>query len=329
MYNGCFMKTLQKQQNKDFVILNLTDTQMSEGAAFDDDDNVKTILEHTIKQLVERVKPDLIAISGDLGYGWQPKAYTVFGKFMDSFGIPWTFVWGNHDNEGGAEAIENIANEYLQYEHCLFEKGDKNLGSGNYVVTISENDQIVHGLIFMDTHDRIPYQNPDGTTTEVFAKLTPQQLEWYKQQVEHLQSLGCDETTLILHIPIYAYKLAIDEAYKPDLDKKQITVEQSYGGDCWNKGYEQSAGVCYEGVCCYPQDDGVFDLIQKFGSTKTVICGHDHINNAIINYKGVKLVYALKTGRGCYWHKDLNGGTVIKIADNGTTQVYHDYVDIK
>ena len=71
----------------------------------------------------------------------------------------------------------------------------------------------------------------------------------------------------------------------------------------------------------------MFDVITELGSTKHILCGHDHINNFIIRYKGVKFIYGLKTGNGCYWNPSLNGGTVFRITENGVTDVRHQYVD--
>jgi hypothetical protein len=51
------------------------------------------------------------------------------------------------------------------------------------------------------------------------------------------------------------------------------------------------------------------------------------VNNWIIPYRGIRLIYALKTGAGCYWEPALNGGTVLKIDGNGVADVYHEYVD--
>ena len=50
------------------------------------------------------------------------------------------------------------------------------------------------------------------------------------------------------------------------------------------------------------------------------------MNNFSINYRGVRLTYALKTGPGAYWEPEMNGGTVIKIGSRGLCDMYHEYV---
>ena len=84
----------------------------------------------------------------------------------------------------------------------------------------------------------------------------------------------------------------------------------------------------YEGIGSYGVDDGVFEIIRDSGSTKHVIVGHDHVNNWMINYQGVKLVFSLKAGAGCYWTPVLNGGTVLQIGSDGAECVYHEFVDV-
>lgn len=38
-------------------------------------------------------------------------------------------------------------------------------------------------------------------------------------------------------------------------------------------------------------------------------------------------VFLLKAGAGCYWDPRLNGGTVLRITENGVTEVWHEFVD--
>ena len=98
--------------------------------------------------------------------------------------------------------------------------------------------------------------------------------------------------------------------------------------DCFNPGYEDSFGVCYEGIASYPADNGFFDLIKELNHTKTVVCGHDHINSFCIKYEGVRLVYSLKTGCGCYWDKRLNGATLLTVNNQGNLTVEHIFANV-
>jgi beta-galactosidase GanA len=64
------------------------------------------------------------------------------------------------------------------------------------------------------------------------------------------------------------------------------------------------------------------------GSTKNIICGHNHVNNWVVKYDGVRFIFGTKTGSGSYWEPEINGGTVFTIDENGVESVRHEYVDI-
>ncbi len=320
------MITLQKKPGKDFKILNLTDPQLSTEEWAEGHKN-RTILTNTITELVEVTKPDLITISGDLAWAGHDASYDALADFLDSFNIPWAPIWGNHDNQDGPEFVEAVATRYLSRPLCVYEKGDKELGNGNYVIAIEENGKIVEGIIMMDSHDKSPYTAFDGTESNEWAKLTPNQLIWYREQIKMLKDLGCNDTTIILHIPIYAYREAWESAFNKSLDPASIKPENSADADNWNEGYAGSCGVKYEGISSYPADEGMFDVITELGSTKHILCGHDHVNNYIIKHKGIKFIFGLKAGAGCYWNPALNGGTVLSISENGVSDVWHQYVD--
>ena len=321
------MITLQKKKDKDFVVLNLTDPQLG-NSEWEEGHQNRQILEYTVRELVSRVSPDLITVSGDLAWAGHTVAYEKLANFLDSFAIPWAPVWGNHDNQEGPDAVDAVADAFLQHPYCVYEKGDPALGNGNYVIAVEEEGKIVEGIFMIDSHDRNCLQTEDGSPQEVWAKLIPEQLVWYQNEAKGLKEAGCLETTMILHIPFYAYHLAAEAAYRPDINRQGVTVQEAEGAEIWQKGYEKSIGVMYEGVSCYPGEDGVFEAIRQVGSTKYVIAGHDHVNNWMIDYEGVKLIYGLKAGVGCYWNPILNGGTVLQIGSEGVKEARHEFVDV-
>ena len=321
------MIRLQKKPGKDFVVLNITDTQL-DNAEWGDGHVNRQILEYTVTELIKRTQPDLITVSGDLAWAGNEHAYKMLALFLESFNIPWAPIWGNHDNQGGAEIIEKVANEYLTMPHCVYEKGDPAFGNGNYVIGIEENGKLVEAIFMLDSHDREKCVDENGTEQVFWAKLTKAQIAWYKEQADALKAKGCKDSTIILHIPIYAYRLAAGAAYKASIERKEVTIEQADGTECWNDGYTDSVGVQHEAISSHEFEDGVFEVIKEKAFTKHVVAGHDHVNNFMISYEGVKLIFALKTGAGCYWEPTLNGGTVLKINSDGVYNVAHEYVDI-
>lgn len=321
------MITLKKKANENFVVLNLSDTQLSL-EEWNRSHKGRKILEYTVSTLIDRVHPDLITISGDLCSEHQDEAYDVFADYFDSLEIPWAPIFGNHDNMSPPEKIDEFADRFLTHTHCIYEKGDEALGNGNFVIKIVENGKPVSAIIMIDSHEVIPFTDVDGSTKYSYESLRPEQIDWYRKQIAILKNEGCNDSTIILHTPIFAYRDATKKAYKESADLKTMKWEESLDEAVWNDGYKESCGLCREDICAPVFNDGVFEVLKELGHTKQVIAGHDHMNNYIINYDGITLIYATKTGIGCYYASDINGGTVFEIGENGIERAYQEMVDI-
>ncbi len=319
-----------KQPGKDFLILNLTDIQMSD-AQWKGSDAAYAVLDHTVRTLIDRVKPDLITVSGDIADNDGQAVYPAFGRYLDGFCIPWCTVWGNHDHNYGIPFLQEVVADYrASCKNFLFEAGQDALGYGNYLITVCVGERPIHALYMIDSHNRSKQPDENGVLRTVNDRLNAAQLVWYRDTALRLRAAGCQHSTVLQHIPIFAYNRAWDAAFDPTRDMTAISVKESYHGDCWREGYRDAFGVRYEQMPLgtYPHDDGVFALIKQLGFTQSYIAGHDHINNFCIPYQGVRLIYATHTGMGGYWHPEQNGGTVIAIADSGSARVYHEYVDV-
>lgn len=321
------MIKLTKNSERDFRLLNLTDPQLK-AEEWDENNQSGKIFKKTVETLIERVSPDLITLSGDLSYAGDFESYKNFADYFDSFKIPWTCCFGNHDNQDGDEAVQSVIDEYMKHKYFVFEKCDLKLGNSNFVILIEKNGKSAEGIILMDTHDRVPYKLDDCGKNQAWGYLTPEQLSWYSDRILELKEIGCNDTTLITHIPINAYLEAAKAAFKNPKEDKSVTLSDSYGSDIWNAGYENSYGVLHEPISAYPEDEGAFDLICKLGSTKNLLCGHNHVNNWVVEYKGVRFIFGTKTGNGSYWEPEINGGTVLSINENGVVSACHEYVDV-
>ena len=65
---------------------------------------------------------------------------------------------------------------------------------------------------------------------------------------------------------------------------------------------------------------------MELGSTKAMFYGHDHRNSAHINYGGIELCYALKTGITVYFKPGSLGGVVIDIDKSGNYTINRVYI---
>ncbi len=294
---------LIKPKDREFVILNFTDPHFA-------DYDVRTLMAipaaRTMKRLVKDVKPDLITVTGDIVCS-DSTHYSVhrFCALMESFGIPWAPVFGNHDNEGNCD-LNYLADVFLSCPHCLFKKGDPEMGCGNYIVHISEEDTdggrtVLQALIMMYHRDGYPSEK---------------QLRWYRWATDGLRELsgGKAQAALMLHIPLPEYQYAYEELW--DKEKKSWRPEAD------------ACGEIHEPVCCEKRDGvpfqrGLFDAVVSSGNTPNIICGHEHLNDFSVVYKGIRLTYALKVGKGSGAGFGLNGGTVMRVGGEGITRITH------
>lgn len=304
------MKVLNKAKDKDFVILNLSDPQMND-FEWADDHPYSPILKYTIDQLIQRNKPDLITVTGDLAYPGDLPSYEKFAQLFDSYQIPWTVVWGNHDHQSGIEPVLQVAELYKQHPLCLFEDGDPAYGNGNYFIGIKEDGKPVTVLFMIDSHNSVEMTLENGERKWVYDKLWPDQIQWISEMAKQFKTEGYKDAMMIQHIPLFAYRAAAAFAF-PD----------GKGGD------SDVYGQQHELIASHPYDEGALPVLKESKLITHVLAGHDHCNNFIVEQEGIKLMFACKTGPGCYWQSAMNGGTVITIGSDGIKDVHHDFVDV-
>ena len=307
-YTADYAVTLEKDPDKDFVVLNFSDIQLVAKEIFGE---AGQIAEATIAKAIEEVQPDLITLTGD--NSWCHTGYIRLCNFLDTFEIPWAAVMGNHDGGSGEKLYENFCG-YQMYnsKYGLFKFGPKDMGVGNYVINITENGKIIHSLYMMDTHTDT--QVPVSSYDHLWAN----QLDWYRWAVEGNNTIAgrTVESSVFYHIPCIEYRYAWDEAkYNPETGKYE------------NPAYADSFGFNEEAICSCSYDSGFFSLAKELGSTKNVIAGHDHVNCASIMYDGIRLSYSLTCSPGGYWEPYMNGGSTLTIGSDGHAVFAHHYVD--
>ena len=53
-------------------------------------------------------------------------------------------------------------------------------------------------------------------------------------------------------------------------------------------------------VYCSEYEDNLFETVLELGSTKAMFYGHDHLNNFVLEYKGVTLSYGYSVDYSAY-----------------------------
>lgn len=335
---------------EEFTILNLADVQLKESDIKKNSEAYRFFLESS-QRLIEQTNPDLITMTGDQSSNGSTAVVRAVGECINSYGIPWAPVFGNHDcaYSGDDNSLAKQAEIYRGFSECLFCDGPAGLNRvlenssdslGNYVVNLvritGDDFQVVRSLIFMNTGSSEKYKKSDYSGqrrygTLWYACLNRNQIEWYKQMVSSVQPYGKGEPVkagIFVHIPVFGYVYAASAAMRIPADiydtwlwvkgAKAISYEQSFRDDVWMPGYEDSYGVMHDEICGPPYDEGMFAAMKETGVTDFILAGHDHASNFNIKYDGINFVYGMKLGKTSYHDSSMMGGTVITISADGS-----------
>lgn len=299
---------------------------------------------NAVAAMVTAEKPDLVIITGDISYPVPFQAGTfnnkngakIFATLMESLGVYWVPVYGNHDTEAYSFYSREQLSEFYESDklnYCLFKAGDKDVdGSGNSAILVKNSDGIITQSLFLfDSHS---YTDGDyfGAMWK-YDNIHENQIEWYKKLVtefsnqnavaiantyideeekaEATKKFGTVPSLAFYHIPSEEYRLAWNE-YCDNGRKDTENVKYYYG----------TAGESKKVVYCGVHPDNLFETMQELGSTKGIFCGHDHLNNFSLDYKGIRLTYGLSIDylaySGIYKLGSQRGCTLITISPDGT-----------
>lgn len=343
-------------EGRDPVVLQLSDTQIidagqtREGRTGVDynlwaTDQIEERCYDYLTEVITEINPNFIIITGDVIYGEfddNGSVWTSFVQFMDSFEIPWSPVFGNHDNESKmgvdwqCEQLENA-------EYCLFEQ--KTLtGNGNYSVGIAQGGELKRVFYMLDTNgcgNASAESLANGHTTKSVG-FGSDQIAWYTEQISQLKAVSPDtKISFAYHIQqaIFAdayakYGFNQAEKYQDiNIDRLEDKAEGDFGyigrqlKGPWDSSYTVWKGMKALGV------DSVF-------------VGHEHCNSASVVYDGVRFQFGQKSSEydrfnflntdgtvgGNYGYSmpktstPLIGGTVIVLSeDNGAIEDGYNY----
>ncbi len=297
---------------------------------------------NAVAAMITAEKPDFVVASGDIAYPVPFQAGTfnnksgakLFAELMETLGVYWTACYGNHDTEAYSYyGRDDITAFYEQYPHCLMRDGAEGVdGYGNQVFNIVNSNGVITRSIFtVDSHSYV-----DGDIFGIFWKydsVHENQIEWYGETVKanqesnkmkHYASSDSQflqnnptalnpKSTVFLHVPFAEYKTAWDEyAANGYADTENVK---------WNYGTAGESGkIVYHGI----YEDNFFETMVEMQSTDSVFCGHDHLNNFSLNYKGIDLAYSYSVDYlayvGIYKLGSQRGCTVMNIAPDGTME---------
>lgn len=308
--------------DREFRVMQLTDIHIGGGFLSIKKDNMAL---NAVAAMITAEKPDLVIVTGDITYPVPFQAGTLnnklsaelFADLMEQLGVYWCLTFGNHDTEAYSYySREDISKVYLdeKYEHCLYQEGPEDTdGCGNYFINIKNTKgEITQSLIMLDSHSYV--DNDWLGALWKYDTIHENQVEWYAQELKKLQQENggvMPKSLAFFHISLPEYRDAWYE-YRDNGYSDTDDVQYVYG-----KAGEKD-------VVVYPSEYnyGFFDKILELGSTQGTFCGHDHLNNFSVLYKGVRLSYSYTIDylayTGVMKYGLQRGCTMIDISPNGS-----------
>lgn len=269
-----------------------------------------------VRRLVAQTEPDFIIITGDNIYGQfdgDGSNFIAFVELFESFQIPWSFTFGNHDGEMNPGKGMAWQCEYVKEhtEYCLFDRGEEDVeGYGNCVVDVYDGEDIRCSLIMMDTH---------GCEGERPAAFTKAQVDWYSRTVRQANKAAGKTvpSMLFFHYPTQQFIDAI-ETYTP-----AATGATARGVGKVTANNSHDYGENKEPFTPVLDRVQFWETVKNLQSTLGIFVGHAHVNNSSILYQGVRLTFGSKAGVYDYNDASMQGGTLITFTKSGALGVKH------
>jgi hypothetical protein len=253
-----------------------------------------------IGEMVDKVRPDFVVVTGDLfGHRKAPVVRKILKYFDQVVGrrCPWTFAWGNHDQEifepaSWWENFDHIESCLAVLPHCLYVQSRElvellpgaswlndererqaafgNDGGetfnqqtdvfygGNFVIQVRNQHELVWNLLILNSRRNFG--------------IPPKVLGWLESMLSSQQHQI--PTIAFFHVPTREY----DDLFHDDSVM----------------GYKKER-VCFE------LDDGrTHATLKRLPSFRACFVGHDHVNDYGGTIEGIEYVYGRKTGTHGY-----------------------------
>lgn len=264
-----------------FKVVMFSDTQ--------DDEDMDPRTTALMEMVLDTEKPDMVIIAGDCIFGADcenaenvKKAISNVAYPMEKRNIPWAIVFGNHDQEHFPKTHmtkETVLGIYASYPHNLNDKwvrGISGVGNNDLLVkgSTGKSPEFVLWLIDSGSYAREGIGGYDWIHAD--------QIDWYRRTSIQLEK-KCGHKVpglMFFHIPL------------PEFG--EMFAKSKVLGDRYES--ESPANV----------NSGMFAAVLDRGDVKGIFVGHEHVNNYIGDWMGVKLGYDASAGFGTYGLPDDN-----------------------
>ncbi len=282
---------LKFNANHKFKIVQFTDIHWKYGNPASDEAGER------MAEILDAEKPDLVVYTGDLIFA-KP-AREGLDKALEAAvtrGIPFAVTWGNHDDE--QELSRKELSEYIATKAGNLTSTVEGIsGQTNYTLTIKTADgkRDAAVLYIFDSNSYSPIKQVKG-----YDWIKHDQVEWYRQRSKAFTAANGGKPMPALaffHIPLPEFHEAVQN-------------EGSF-----------MVGTRKEKACAPEINTGLAAAMLEMGDVMGVFVGHDHVNDYVVDWRGILLGYGRFTGGATVYHDipEGNGGRVIELTEGSRT----------
>ncbi len=300
---------LEYNEDGSFRVLILADLHVK---ATSENAEKTSVMKQRIKMLVDKVQPNLVIMTGDntIGSNSEEQLRTNISaivEYIEEKQIPWCHVYGNHDHEGALNKMAQLE-VYKSFEYCISKDEADVPGSGNYVHGVYDKNGRLGSLVWLlDSGDYI-----GGNYSNGYDYIKQGQIDWYAETTQLIAEYNDD--TLVKGLMAFHIPLIENEEAHANRDNTELVYEYSGGRN--------------EDMCPSSKDTTLLETVWELGDVKAIVTGHDHKNDYMYNYKGVKLASSPNITEFAYFDASFQGSRVLDLNKNTMDNVptYVEYI---
>ena len=244
-------------------------------------------------EVLDAENPDLVVLTGDIIFAKPAKeAMEAALAPIIKRDIPFAVTFGNHDDEQDLSR-EQLLGLVQEMKGNVSSTTEGISGVTNYALNIysSQNDSTAAVLYIFDSHSYSRNAKVKG-----YGWIAHDQIGWYMKQSAAYKAKNEGKPLPALaffHIPLPEFHEAVQN-------------EGSY-----------LVGTRKEKACAPALNSGLATAMLEAGDVMGVFVGHDHVNDYVVDWRGILFGYGRFTGGATVYH-DIpqgNGARVIEITE--------------